>query len=150
MKSIIEHKPPRIAMLLIAVAFALHWFSPIGERFVVDASVIAVLLGMGGFLLMIAAWAQFRQRQVAICPTEPTALLITDGVYRVTRNPMYLGMVMMLTGLAFWYGTLPFVLATLAFFVVINRVFCPYEEQKLVATFGADYQNYRTRVGRWL
>jgi protein-S-isoprenylcysteine O-methyltransferase Ste14 len=99
---------------------------------------------------MMIAWAQFRQQQVAICPTEPTAKLITSGAYRFTRNPMYFGVMMMLGGLAFWFGTLPFVLAALAFFLVINLVFCPYEEQKLATNFGDDYRDYCQRVSRWL
>ena len=63
---------------------------------------------------------------------------------------MYLGVVTMLSGVAAWFGTLPFALAAVAFFLVIDRVFCPYEERKLAFGFGESYERYRRRVRRWL
>ena len=99
---------------------------------------------------MIQAWWQFRQTDVAICPTEKTTELITDGIYRFTRNPMYLGMVMMLTGVAMFVGTLPFYVAAVALFAILNFVFCPYEEEKLSRTFGSRFEQYRGRARRWL
>jgi protein-S-isoprenylcysteine O-methyltransferase Ste14 len=83
-----------------------------------------------GFLLIPGAWWQFRQGGIAICPTAPTEGLITHGVYRYTRNPMYFGMMLMLLGIAFFFGPLPFYLAAATVFAILNRVFCPHEEQK--------------------
>jgi protein-S-isoprenylcysteine O-methyltransferase Ste14 len=54
------------------------------------------------------------------------------------------------SGLALYFGTLPFYVAALTYFVVIDRVFCQYEEKKLEAAFGDEYRRYRTRVRRWL
>ena len=88
---------------------------------------------------MVFAWWQFKKRAVAICPTDTTAHLITDGVYRFTRNPMYLGIVLMLSGAATMFGTLPFYAAALGFFGVMDRLFRRYEEEKLTATFGREY-----------
>jgi protein-S-isoprenylcysteine O-methyltransferase Ste14 len=99
---------------------------------------------------MMMAWWQFKERKVAICPTASTSHLITDGIYRFTRNPMYLGMVTMLGGVAVFFGTLPFYVVTIVYFVLMDRLFCLYEEKKLVATFGRDYASYRSKVRRWL
>ena len=63
---------------------------------------------------------------------------------------MYLGMVMMMAGAALWFGTLPYYLATVVFFLVINQVFCPFEEEKLVETFGKEYFSYRRKVRCWV
>jgi protein-S-isoprenylcysteine O-methyltransferase Ste14 len=144
---LVEFRPPRIAMLLLATAAAWHWFLPTPVVF--SARIPAILVGVGGFAIMMWAWWQFRERQVAICPTEKTDDLITDGVYRYTRNPMYLGMTLMLVAVATGTGLVPFYASAGAFLLVIDRVFCPYEEQKLARAFGQSYLDYRRRVRRW-
>lgn len=83
-------------------------------------------------------------------PNEATHYLITDGIYRLTRNPMCLGMIAMLLGVAAYFGSLPFYVAAIAYFLIIDRVFCAYEESKLAASFGREYEAYRSRVRRWL
>jgi len=144
---ILEYRPPRIAMTLLLVAAAIHLLAPIH---LYASFVIAIALGTSGFAVMMWAWWQFQQYEVAICPTEKTDRLITDGVYRFTRNPMYLGMLMMLAGIAAWFGTLPFYFAVIALFAIINQSFCPYEESKLEAAFGRSYETYKSQVRRWI
>lgn len=99
---------------------------------------------------MMLAWWQFQKRKVDIRPTARTSYLITDGVYRLSRNPMYLGMVTMLGGVAVFFGTLPFYAVTILYFVVLDRWFCLYEEEKLVVTFGREFASYKSKVRRWL
>ena len=148
---LVDYRPPRIAMLLLALAGAWQWLLPApGIPAVPAQHIMAVAAVFAGFSIMMCAWWQFREHRVAICPTDRTDHLITDGVYRYTRNPMYLGVVTMLSGVAAWFGTLPFALAAVAFFLVIDRVFCPYEERKLEQAFGSDYARYRDAVRRWL
>jgi protein-S-isoprenylcysteine O-methyltransferase Ste14 len=147
---LLGYRPPRIAMLLLAAAASLHIVTPLGSIAVHPAKSIAVVTIVAGFSIMLWAWWQFRQHSVAICPTVHTERLITTGIYRLTRNPMYLGMIMMLAGVAAWFGSLPFVLATAVYFILINSVFCPYEERKLVAEFSEEYRRYAAQVGRWL
>ena len=99
---------------------------------------------------MMSAWGQFQLRNVAICPTASTAYLLPDGIYRLTRNPMSLGMVTMLGGIAVFFGTVPFYAVTIVYFVLMDRWFCLFEEEKLVVTFGRDYNTYASKVRRWL
>ncbi len=149
-KKLIEHRPPRIAMLLLTIGGTLHLITPLGDRPLLMSSFFAASLGLFGFSIMMWAWWQFKKSQVAICPTDDTKHLITDGLYRFTRNPMYLGMLLMLVGVATWFGTAPFFAAAAAFFLIIQVVFCPYEERKLLAAFGADYSAYLIEVRRWI
>ena len=146
----INYRPPRIAMSLLMVATAFHLLLPSQSSYQFPSVFLAGVSIALGFTVMMVAWWQFKERKVAICPTAPTEFLITEGVYRFTRNPMYLGMVTMLGGIAIYFGTAPFYIATIVYFVVIDRWFCQYEEEKLVATFGRAYEDYRSKTRRWL
>lgn len=147
---LVDIRPPRIALGLVAAAAALHGLLPIARTVLFASPGIGAALGLAGFAAMIRGWWLFRQHRVAICPTAPTARLIARDVYRLTRNPMYLGMTAMLAGLAIGIGSLPFYGAALAFFVIMDRVFLPYEEAKLAASFGGEYDAYRARTRRWV
>ena len=148
--TLIRFRPPRIAMFLLGVAALLHWMTPLGQVTIVPSAWLGIGTAVAGFAIMIHGWWQFRRDDVAICPTAATNKLLTDGIYRVTRNPMYLGILMMLAGIGIWFGTLPFALATIGWWVVIRFAFCPYEERKLEQTFGGDYRRYRAHVSRWI
>jgi protein-S-isoprenylcysteine O-methyltransferase Ste14 len=147
---LLAYRPPRIAMLLAALAALVSWSLHLERLGPPVLSFVAPAVGLAGFGLMMLAWWQFRRRGVAICPTAATVSLITDGIYRFTRNPMYLGMVLMLLALAMFAGTVPFYVAALALFGVLNFAFCPYEERKLANIFGPAFRAYRERVPRWL
>jgi len=103
-----------------------------------------------GLGVVVAAALQFKQAETAIKPFERASALVTGGVFRVSRNPMYLAMVVMQTGAAFGLGTL------LTFFVppalawLLTRKFIEKEEAALSETFGAEYDRYKSRVRRWL
>ena len=148
--SLISYRPPRIAFVMLALAGVLDWTLPRADTVLFRAPWTGVALLLGGFATMMWAWWLFRHHAVAICPTAPTKRLLTRGIYALTRNPMYLGMIAMMLGVALCLGTLPFYVATLAYFVFIDRIFCQYEEQKLAAAFGEEYLHYRKRVRRWL
>lgn len=147
---IIDYRPPRIAQFLIIAASILHWLTPLNHVYVYANSVVGIVLGIAGFCIMIWGWWLFKRFNTAICPTAMSSFLVTTGIYRLTRNPMYLGMITMLLALAIEVGTLPFYAAAASYFVIINAVFCPYEEQKLMNIFGEDYSIYKKRVGRWI
>jgi len=148
----LTYRPPRIAFALLATAGVLQlaaptaWAWPHLPSSPGGGAILAVL----GFLVMLRAWWLFRVHKTAICPTARTTTLITGDIYGLTRNPMYLGMVLMLLGIAIGSGGLFFYLAALTFGLIINIVFCPYEESKLAHAYGAEFTRYRDTVRRWL
>lgn len=144
----LSYRPPRIAMALVLIAASFQLVSPPPALpgSVVGGGAIAA----AGLLVMLRAWWLFRSRNTAICPTAETTALITHDIYRLTRNPMYLGIVLLLLGVAFGTGGLPYYLAGLAFFLIMNFVFCPYEEAKLERSFGREFTDYLAEVRRWL
>ena len=148
MYNFIEYRPPRIAMSFVLIALIANAFVSLPLHSSLPFA--AALTGLLGFCLMIRAWWLFRLANTAICPTASATALITHGVFSVTRNPMYLGIFLMLVGLAMVTGSAPFYIAAAGYGVVMDRVFCPYEEQKSVAEFGDDYLAYKRHVRRWL
>ena len=148
--NIIDYRPPRIAMSLTVMAALAHWLLPGMETNLFNNRVPGLITGVTGFSIMMRGWWLFRINQTAICPTAPATFLVTGGIYRFTRNPMYLGICLMLFGLAMYTGGLPFYLTAVLFFLIINTYFCPYEENKLTDAFGDQYQNYQRSVRRWI
>ncbi len=146
----LRYRPPRIAMSLLLFAAAMQLLLPpaLGKLPPSpSAGVLIVLLGSG---IMLRAWWLFRVAQTAICPTATSTALITADVYRLTRNPMYLGIVLMLLGIAVATGGVLFYVAALMFFFIIDSAFCRHEEVQLRETFGNEYVRYCERVRRWL
>ena len=148
MQNFIEYRPPRIAMGFVLIALVANAFVPLPMH--TSLPVAATLTGAVGFGLMIHAWWLFRLAETAICPREIATTLVTHGVFSISRNPMYLGIFLMLAGLAMATGSVPFYVAAAGYGIVMDRVFCPYEEQKSIAEFGHEYRDYAERVRRWL
>jgi protein-S-isoprenylcysteine O-methyltransferase Ste14 len=147
-EQLIGFRPPRIAMLLMVIAIVVHRLIPI--TVLPSSLTAAAFAGVTGFSLMLRAWWLFNVSGTAICPTAKTTVLVTHDVFAVSRNPMYLGMVLMLFGCAIYAGTLPFYFVAVLYLAIINFAFCPYEEQKLHETFGEKFLVYKRSVRRWL
>lgn len=143
-------RPPRIAMTLTLIATAMHWSLHIWEPMRLSMPRSGIAVGIAGFVLMMWSWWIFRQQQLPVCVTGISEHITKAGPYRFSRNPMYLGMVLMMLGLALYVGTVPFYLSALAYFLILNFVFCPYEEKKLTAAFGEEYIRYKGRIRRWI
>ena len=103
-----------------------------------------------GAALNISADKAFKKTGTTVKPFEVSTTLVTSGVFRYSRNPMYLGMVMILTGVAFLLGALSPFIITPIYAITMDRVFIVTEEQMLDTHFGDQWQEYRNRVRRWL
>ena len=104
---------------------------------------------VGGILNLLAD-RQFKQRGTTVKPFEPSSALVTDGIFRYSRNPMYLGMYIFLAGLGIGLGSaLPFLVIPV-FAVWMNLKFVVPEEEMLARQFGDAYAEYAERVRRWL
>jgi protein-S-isoprenylcysteine O-methyltransferase Ste14 len=102
-------------------------------------------------LAPIAAFIQFRRAHTTVNPHRPetTTTLVTSGVYAWTRNPMYLGLSILLLGWAIKLGTLSPLAGPLLFIPLIQRVQIRPEEHALRVRFGKDFDEYCHRVNRW-
>src|SRR3989338_7086576 len=142
--------PPVIVLLCFLTSLGLHLLlkEKIPCRF--QNHFAGIIFLAGGFTLMMRARCLFQKCKTPVKPTEIPTAIVTDGPYRATRNPMYLGFILMLLGTTFLVGTLPMFLAPLVFFLIINLAFIPYEEAKMEGIFGQKYLDYKKRVRRWL
>jgi protein-S-isoprenylcysteine O-methyltransferase Ste14 len=115
---------------------------------IVPLGVMLVLLGLA---ISIPSALLFRREGTELNPTsEANKKLVISGLFRFTRNPMYLGLVIMTLGIALWVGAWPMLLAPVATFAVANWVHIPFEEAKMRRQFGDAYDNYVHRVRRWI
>ncbi len=140
----------QIAWVLLGLSAGLHFLLPTEYRGHFGCWACGAV-GIGaGFGVMTWAWALFRRVGTPIQPTERAAVLVRSGPFRFSRNPMYLGIVMMLLGVAAWVGSFPMLIAPVGFFVFMSTVFIPYEESRLRDAFSDEYLSYAQKVRRWI
>lgn len=145
--------PPLVVVLAIAAAMwfgsgyvpALHLELPFGRIF-------ALALASAGFIVCTLGFLEFRKAKTTLNPTKPqsSSSLVTAGIYRRTRNPMYLGFLLLLSGWAVATANLAAFVGLPAFVVYMNRFQIRPEERALRTIFGADFTVYAARVRRWI
>ena len=111
---------------------------------------VALTLIIAGLLLDGVAAGLFRRRGTAVEPWKPSTALITDGLYRFSRNPIYLGFAITYLGFAIAMDSWVVLLLLLPCLAVVDRFVIQREERYLAARFGAGYEAYRGKVRRWL
>ena len=141
--------PPLWMLMSVIAQFALDRWLPVAEWIGSPHNWLGGALALPGFAAILWAAGSFRKADTGIVPFTESTALVTSGLYRITRNPMYLGIVAMTLGVAMSFGTVPFYLAAALLFAVLNFAFCPYEEQRLRTAF-PDFDAYAARVRRWI
>lgn len=116
-----------------------------------DGRITAMIAVAAGAALLIASVLQFRSAKTQFMPNAPVNnSLVTGGVFGLTRNPMYLGMVLFCLAATLWSGRVLVLLGPALMFAVANWVFIPFEEAKMRRQFGEAFDAYCTRVRRWI
>jgi len=142
--------PPVYFFLFLFLMIVLHFILPVKILFHAPGSYAGFLLLAAGAALALWARLLFRIRNIPVRPGEELKDLELSGPYRFTRNPMYLGMTLILLGGSVALGSLTSFLGPIAFWSVINVIFIPFEERKLETTFGQRYLDFKNKVRRWL
>jgi protein-S-isoprenylcysteine O-methyltransferase Ste14 len=142
--------PPHWFAILLLLELVLNRWLPVVQWIPPAVRAAGWALGVSGFV--IGGWAAllFKRAKTGIVPFSASTSLVTAGPYLFTRNPMYLGMALMLLGAAILTGALtPFVAPVAFVFIVIHGFILP-EEKHMERTFGASYVELKRRVRRWL
>lgn len=146
--------PPLALLALVATAmWIMDRLVPVIGPAWPSLTAAASIVGACGLLVGVLALLPFRRSRTTVDPRYPerASRLVTDGVYRVSRNPMYVAMLLGLVAWGLWLGRAPALLLGPAFFVAyLNRRQIPPEERALAAAFGEEYERYRRTVRRWL
>jgi protein-S-isoprenylcysteine O-methyltransferase Ste14 len=141
---------PVLASICLALMLFLHWFYPIGQWFYFPLNLAGLLLGGLGLAICFAAHRQFKKIGTTLYPFSQPGKLVTDGLFRYTRNPMYLGLTIFLSGAWLLFGSLSPGVFVVAFLLIADRWYIAHEEQRLLDTFGATYAAYQATTPRWI
>jgi protein-S-isoprenylcysteine O-methyltransferase Ste14 len=142
--------PPIVALMFIVIAYFIGRFVLLPFAAPAMLRYIGLALTFVGFLLGIAAFVEFRKAHTTLDPHGSAKHLVTSGIYRFTRNPIYLGFLLMVIGLPLNSG-LYWGLVLAPFYVfMMNRLIIQHEEAYLERKFGKAYTGYTVRVRRWL
>ena len=137
-------------VLLLLGSITLHFILPTTKVIPFPYYFLGSFFILFGILLNYWADAQFKKKQTTIQPHEMPNVLVTSGVFRISRNPIYLGMASILLGIAIFLGTLIVFIFPLTFIIYIERFIIPIEEKNLEQKFGKKYLRYKQKVRRWI
>jgi protein-S-isoprenylcysteine O-methyltransferase Ste14 len=144
-------RPPIAWALTVVIGLALDWLHPLPFLpAAVPVAWVGGLVFLAGLALLICAATTFRRAGTQIQTTEPTTKIVTEGPYRYSRNPIYIGMLLGLVGLAIGFDSLWLLILLVPFFIVIRYGVVAREEAYLERKFGDVYLAYKSHVGRWL
>jgi protein-S-isoprenylcysteine O-methyltransferase Ste14 len=142
--------PPTYLLIALIAMIGLHFIFP-GIKFIPTPWNLTGLLPLGiGIAISYLAEAQFQRVKTTVQPFQESSTLVTDGFFRLSRNPMYLGFVLILMGIAALLGTLTPFGTIPVFMIIINLKFIRIEEQMLEKTFSREYLAYCEKVRRWI
>jgi protein-S-isoprenylcysteine O-methyltransferase Ste14 len=142
--------PPIVALIFIVIAYFLGRFAPLPFVAPLILRNIGLLLTFVGFLLGIGAFVEFRKARTTVDPHGSVKQLVTSGVYRFTRNPIYLGFLLMVIGLPLNSGLYWGVVMAPFYILTMNRLVIEREETYLEQKFKDVFTSYKSRVRRWL
>jgi protein-S-isoprenylcysteine O-methyltransferase Ste14 len=142
--------PPVFFLVALVAVVVVALVSPGPELSLPGGWLVAGACILAGIVLNVIASGQFERRNISIRPGSQSGCLETRGLYRFSRNPMYLGMVLVQVGAALALGSLVSFVVPAVFVGLLNRKFIRHEEALLRAEFGQEYADYSARVRRWI
>lgn len=142
--------PPIVAVGFIAFAYLLGFFIHVPFTIPENIRLTGFGLTIIGFLCGVGAFIEFRKAHTTLDPHGSVKALVTNGIYRITRNPIYLGFLLMVIGLPLNSGYLSGVIVAPFFMATLSRLVIEKEEAYLEKKFKEQYTGYKSRVRRWL
>jgi protein-S-isoprenylcysteine O-methyltransferase Ste14 len=144
--------PPVVALLIAGVMWGIALIAPSIQVQGFVRLAVAAAISLAGGVISLAGAISIRRAGTTVNSMKPgtTSSLVCSGIYRVTRNPMYVGLLFVLVAWAIFLSSAWALLGPLAFVPYLNRFQIAPEERALAAMFGADYAAYKSKVRRWL
>ncbi len=142
--------PPIWLVIGLVVIFLCDQYMPVFRFTGTIPQALGSLSIVAGLFLLVFAGGLFKKADTELVPFREVRALVTSGVYRFTRNPMYLGMSLVLLGVGCTTGTVGGVLVVPVFMAIIEVRFIRPEEAMLRGIFGDEFEAYCQRVRRWI
>lgn len=142
--------PPILFLISIGTMLVLGWLLPFGELIAYPHNLAGLVLIVLGVALAAHGSRVFAKAGTNIQTFDDPDVLITDGIFRYSRNPMYVGFVVALLGIAVVLGKVSPFLVVAGFVVITDRWYIAFEEAVMAETFGERYVEYRRQTRRWI
>jgi len=141
--------PPVYLLITLLVMWLVQSVFPVYQLIDEPLAYAGILPVFFGISMAAISAGMFKKAGTGIEPFDEATYLVTSGFYRFTRNPMYMGMFLMLIGVAFLIGNIGALLPLPVFILIIRNNFVLGEERFLEAAFGQHYLDYKSEVRRW-
>ena len=142
--------PTTYLLVAILLSIALHYLMPIMDVIHTPWNLFGLVLVVFGIWINISADQAFKRSKTTVKPFDESSVLVQDGVFRFSRNPMYLGFTSILLGVSILLTSLsPYIIA-IVFAVSMDFIYIRIEERMLGDEFGDEWAKYRSRVRKWI
>ena len=141
--------PPYLFLSCIIFMILANQFHPISQVIPSPFNYFGILLILGGFGMTKHIKKVFAMEETIIHTFGKPSRLVTHGLFKISRNPVYLGFTLSLVGVWILLGSSSPIIGVLIFFLAANFWYIPHEEEKLEALFGKEYLAYKAKVRRW-
>jgi protein-S-isoprenylcysteine O-methyltransferase Ste14 len=142
--------PTSLLLISLVVMIFLWWLFPIAQFITFPARLLGLLPLLAGLGISVLGSNKFEEVGTNVKTFDNPDVLITDGLYRFSRNPMYLGFVIALLGVFMLLGSLSTLVVVLGFFVITDRWYIQFEERAMDRVFGEAFHKYKKQTRRWL
>jgi protein-S-isoprenylcysteine O-methyltransferase Ste14 len=142
--------PPSYFLIALLAIPILHFLLPLLKIIPSPWNLPGIVFTLAGIAIELSADRLFHQAGTTVVPYAESKAMVTSGVFRFTRNPMYMGFTLILFGAAVLFGTLSPFLVIPFFMALIERRFIRTEEKMLELKFGQAYLDYKKKVRRWI
>ena len=142
--------PPILALVMIVLIYLSSFFiESTTFNYQGSLSVLVLILGLACAIPSFKLFARYKTTISPLKPSDATAL-VTEGMYRYSRNPMYLGLLLLTIASTIWFGTWFGIIINILFIFLINFLQIIPEEKALLEIFGEEYEEYKKNVRRWI
>ena len=139
--------PPIVTIMILSIIYLFDF-----TEYNLNTDIISIITLFIGLIFIISAVIQFINRKTTVNPTKPhkTSTLVITGTYKITRNPMYLGMLLIIISFALYKASIISLILIPLFIFYINKFQIEPEEFQMRKKFGNEYEDYCIKVDRWI
>jgi len=142
--------PPTHFYTYLLISVLLHFLLPVKQIVHPPLIYLGWLLIIAGSALNIWSDQLFKKQKTTVKPNKKPTRLIDYGPFRISRNPMYLGMAVILFGVGIFLGTITAFTGAVLFIIAMEIYFISDEEKSMHEAFGSEFENYKAKVRRWI